>query len=348
MEKTKELLKSQIVLDVHKMKEQNPGSFRENVIKIIESVLAPKMSNYYQFLANLTYEACHVITEDGGKSFNEDSLRICKILGASLEDSMVIKGFVINRGLESSGKEYLENAKVVVYRCPFQLESGETKTSVLIQNSQDLINFSNSEEVFAENLVKSIVEVGANTVVVGGSISDICLHYMNKYGLLVLKVPSKFELVRIARLLNAKTLPTVSAPMVDDLGYCDVVKVEEIGSTQVTVFQKNQENAHLCTIILRGATQALMENTQRALENAVSAYKQVLHDGRYLHGASSLECYLVNQLEQHSKTLKGLEQYGCLKFGQAFESFGKILLDNSGLNSNLYLAELVNKNSEGC
>lgn len=46
---------------------------------------------------------------------------------------------------------------------------------------------------------------------------------MNKYGLLVLRLPSKFELMRLCRLLNAKAIPTVEAPKIDDLGYCDRV-----------------------------------------------------------------------------------------------------------------------------
>ena len=37
-----------------------------------------------------------------------------------------------------------------------------------------------------------------------------------------------------------------------------------------------------------------MDNLSRALENGVSAYKQLLHDGRYVNGASSSECFLVN------------------------------------------------------
>ncbi len=32
-------------------------------------------------------------------------------------------------------------------------------------------------------------------------------------------------------------------------------------------------------------------------------------------------------------TLPGLEQYGCKAFADALESFGKILLENSGLKS---------------
>lgn len=110
-------------------------------------------------------------------------------------------------------------------------------------------------------MIKGIVESGANAVVVGGSISDICLHYMNKYGLVVLRVPSKFELLRLGRLLNAKVIPSVDIPKVDQLGYCDTIRVEEIGSTNVTIFEKNQANAHLCSVILRGATNALLENT---------------------------------------------------------------------------------------
>lgn len=35
-----------------------------------------------------------------------------------------------------------------------------------------------------------------------------------------------------------------------------------------------------------------------------------------------------------------------MKFGQSFEVFGKILLDNAGLDSNVMLSELVSKNIE--
>jgi chaperonin GroEL (HSP60 family) len=46
-------------------------------------------------------------------------LRVCKILGGDIQDSKVVKGFVINRVLETSSIELIENAKVAVYKCPF-------------------------------------------------------------------------------------------------------------------------------------------------------------------------------------------------------------------------------------
>lgn len=109
----------------------------------------------------------------------------------------------------------------------------------MVKNAEDLINFSKSEEEQAEKLIKGIVELGANAVVVGGSISEICLHYMNKYGLIAVRIPSKFELLRVCRLLNAKAIPSVEIPKIDQMGYCDLISVQEIGSTKVTIFEKD-------------------------------------------------------------------------------------------------------------
>jgi T-complex protein 1 subunit theta len=318
----------------------------ERLLKAIESSLAPKMPSYYKHFARVVLEACSAITQDTAPRFNDDSIRICKILGGCVEDSKVLKGWVITRGPESSTLERVENAKVACYRCPFDPDALETKGTVLIENAKDLINFNSSEENYAETLVKGIVEAGVNVVAVGGNISDICLHYLNKYGIFVLKVQSKFELLRLCRLLNARAIPSVKPPTPEDIGYCELVEVQEIGSTKVTVFNKNQVNTNLATIILRGATRTIMDGVESALQNGVSCFKQVLHDGRFLSGASSTECHLVNYIENFSNSLKGLEQYGCKNFGLAFEVFAKILLENAGLNSNRMVPEIVSQNIE--
>ena len=90
-----------------------------------------------------------------------------------------------------------------------------------------------------------------------------------------------------------------------------------------------------------------MENVEGALENGVSAFKQMLHDGRYLTGATAIESHLVNKLETYANTQTGLEQYSCLKYGQAFEIFPKILLDNAGMDYNQFLPDIVSANTEG-
>lgn len=319
-------------------------SNEESVVKVIESTLAPKLPTYYKFFAKLATKACLAILQENSPRFNAENIRLVKIIGGSLEDSELVKGFVIPRNVESFGKEVVEKANVAVFGVPFDPQEAETKGTILINNATDLLNFTKTEETYAEKLVKSLVESGVNVVVAGGSISELCMHYLNKYGLMVVRVTSKFDLQRLAKCVNAVVLAKLQAPTKDEMGYCDSVKVKEIGSTRVTVFEKDVVNSQLVTIILRGSTMSVMDNVERALENGLSAFKQILHDGRYVQGAGAIESYLVNRIESFATSQTGLEQYSCLKFGQAFEVVPKILIDNAGLNPNTELPTVLSAN----
>ncbi len=59
---------------------------------------------------------------------------------------------------------------------------------MLIKNADDLLNYTKGEEDHAEAIIKSIADSGVTVVVSGGSISDIMLHYLEKYRLMVVKV----------------------------------------------------------------------------------------------------------------------------------------------------------------
>lgn len=89
-----------------------------------------------------------------------------------------------------------------------------------------------------------------------------------------------------------------------------------------------------------------MENVQRSLEAGVSVYKQILFDNKFVNGAGAIESFISSKVSDLSLTLPGLEQYGVKCFSDAFEAFGKILMENAGLKSNQLISELVLKNSE--
>jgi T-complex protein 1 subunit theta len=318
----------------------------KNVELILESALAPKLPNHYKLFAKILTEACQSILQDNAPRFNSENIRVVRILGGNVEYASVVKGFVIARAPENSDKSFIEKPKIAVYNCPFDPQGGETKGTVLITKAEDLVKYNSTEEEFAEKVVKSIVETGVNVVVVGGSIAELCLHYLSKYGIFVLKVQSKWDLQRLCKSINAIAVPKLVAPLPEEIGYCDSIQVKEIGSTKVTVFEKNQINNRIATIVLRGATNTIMEDIERALENGISVFKQALHDTRYINGGAAIECFLLNKLETHSGTLTGLEQYSCAGFGQAFEIFPRILLENSGLNANETLPNIISLNNE--
>ena len=334
------LLETQVALTV-----EDP-SHEETVVRVIESALAPKLPTHYQFFAQLATQACLAVLQQNSPRFNADNVRLVKVLGGSLENSELVRGFVIPRGLESAGKESAEKAHVAVFGVPFDPQEAETKGTILLSNAQDLLDYTRTEETYAEKLVRSLVEAKVTVVVAGGSVSELCMHYLNKYGLLVLRVPSKFELARLAKCVGATVLSKLRAPTPDEMGFCESVRVREVGSTRITAFERGADQAPLVTIMLRGSTPSAMDNVERALENGLSAFKQLLHDGRFVLGAGAIEGFLVNQIESFATSQTGLEQYSCLKFGQAFEVVPKILIDNSGLNANTELPTMLAGNVE--
>lgn len=76
----------------------------------------------------------------------------------------------------------------------------------MISNANELLNYSKGEEELAEKFVQKLVTANINTVVSGGSISDIVLHFLDKYKVMVIKILSKFELRRVARGIRATIL----------------------------------------------------------------------------------------------------------------------------------------------
>jgi T-complex protein 1 subunit theta len=314
------------------------------VVDVMTSALASKLPNNYQFFGNLLTKACRSILQERGRKFNPDNIRFVKLLGGNVEHSSLVPGFVISRSPEGDFKNNVNIAKIACFNCPFDPQGGETKGTVLITKAEELLNYSSTEEALAERIVRSIVDTGVNVVVVGGSISELCLHYLNKYNVFVLKVHSKFELARLSKTVGGQMIPKLGAPIPEEIGFAESVKVSEIGSTRVTVFNVKNVDVVVTTIVIRGATTTIMDDIERSLENGVSCFKQILNDPRYVFGAGAVEAFLANKLEEVSSSLTGLEQYSCLQFGQAFEVFVRILLENAGLNANEQTSNVLSQN----
>jgi T-complex protein 1 subunit theta len=100
----------------------------------------------------------------------------------------------------------VENAKVAVFTCGIDLAQTETKGTVLIKNAEQLLDFSKGEEKQIEQAIKEIADSGVKVIVSGSTIGELALHFINRYGLLVVKVPSKFDLRRLCRVVGATPL----------------------------------------------------------------------------------------------------------------------------------------------
>ena len=171
-------------------------SFETDLLKAVKPVIAAKQYGVEDTIAKLVVDAVALVMKNG--SFNVDNIRVVKVMGASLSQSQVVKGMVFPREPEGTVKNAAKS-KVVVFTNPIDISTTETKGTVLLHNAQEMLDFTKGEEQQLDQLCKEIHDSGVKVVVAGSSVGELALHYLNKYGILVLRVPSKFDLRRICQ-----------------------------------------------------------------------------------------------------------------------------------------------------
>jgi T-complex protein 1 subunit theta len=220
------------------------------------------------------------------------------------------------------------------------MQQGETKGTVLLKSADDLKTYTKGEEDQMENFVKGLAEAGVTVVVASGSISEVALHYLEKYKIVTLKIMSKWELKRIAKSVGAQCVVKIGTPTPEELGFADEVITKEISSTRVTVFRREDDLNKLATIVLRGSTNSLLEDAERSIDDGVNTVKSLVKDNRLLPGGGATEIHLAHLVQAYAKTQPGLDQYAIEKFGQAFEVIPRTLAENAGLKAEEIIAKL--------
>jgi len=319
---------------------------KAQVQPLIRAAIMSKQYGHEDFLADVITDACISSMPTKTSAFNVDNVRVCKILGAGVLASTVVQGMVFRRLVEGDVSK-AENCKVVVFSCPLDIMQTETKGTVLIKNAEELLNYSAGEENIVEEQVKAIAETGVKVVVTGGKVGDLALHYCNKYQLMVVRLMSKFDLRRLCKAIQATPLPRITAPTADECGHVDYARTEEIGDTSVIVFKQEKQESAMTTLLLRGATDNIMDDIERAVDDGVNTYKALTKDARYVSGAGSTEVALASSIATYGETCPGLEQYAIQKFAEALEAIPRAISENTGVKSNEVVSKLYAAHQQG-
>ena len=308
----------------------------------IKGTLSSKQHGFEEKLARVVASACVDVLPKNALNFNVDNVRTTKIPGSSLSDCTVVQGMVIRRGVEGTIRS-LKNVKIAVFGCAVDTSTTETKGTVLIKSASELEAYSKGEEAKMEEYIKGIADAGARVVVSGQSFGEMALHFIERYGLMAIKIPSKFELRRLCRATNARGLVKLDRPEADELGFVSSIEVREIGGTQCVVVSQDDHTSRVATVVLRGSTQSAIDDMERAVDDGVNAFKALTKDSRTVPAGGATEIELAHRLAAYGRKQTGLDQYAIKKFAQALEVVPRTLAENAGVNAtdcvyNLYAA----------
>ncbi|MFT7818496.1 T-complex protein 1 subunit theta isoform X1 [Arapaima gigas] len=297
---------------------------------MIRPAVMSKQYGNEDFLASLIAKACVSIFPESG-NFNVDNVRVCKILGSGLNSSSVLQGMVFKKEAEGDITS-VKDAKIAVFSCPFDCMVTETKVSSL-------------HSIFGAALCLLFIITKCSDIYiliyVVNSPNDACILLSS------LRLNSKWDLRRLCKTVGAVALPRMTAPTPEEMGYCDSVYLTEVGDTQVVVFKHDKEDGTISTLVIRGSTDNMMDDIERAIDDGVNTFKVLVRDKRLLPGAGATEIELAKQITSYGESCPGLEQYAIKKFAEAFEALPRALAENSGVKGNELISKLYAAHHEG-
>jgi T-complex protein 1 subunit theta len=290
-------------------------------------------------LAPLIVEAGLVVMDKETGSISPDAVRTVKVLGGTVASSILVKGYVAQRPVETTVAS-ATNAKIAVYACGMEASSTEAKGTVLMKTADDLKNYNATEELKMEEIVAAIAASGITVIVTGGSVSEMALHFIHRYKLMLLKLGSKWELRRLCQAVGATALVRLGPPTPDEMGFCDTIAPLVLGNKTLTVFE-NKDTTKLATLVLRASTHSLLQDVERAVDDGVHALQQASQSGgKCVPGAGATEFALSQAIAKRADVSPGLDQYAIRAFAQALTIVPRTLAETAGWDGTKTLADM--------
>ncbi|MCI4334733.1 MAG: TCP-1/cpn60 chaperonin family protein [Thermoplasmata archaeon] len=293
-------------------------------------------------LAHIAVKAVKRITEQrGGKAVADTSqIKLEKRHGGTIDDTSLIEGIILDkeRGHPRMPRT-VKDAKLALLNSSLEIKKTEIESKINIKSPTQIQGFLDEEDRTFRKIVESVKAAGANVVVCQKGIDDVVLHYLAKEGIYAVKQVKESDLQKLARATGAKIVTGIRELTAADLGRAAAVEEKKVGEEDMT-YVTGCQNPRSVSILIRGGTEHVTQEVERALDDALKVVASVIEDGVICPGGGATEIDLAVKLRQFAPSVGGREQLAVEAFAQSLEVVPWALSENGGYDSINTLLEL--------
>ncbi|MAG08391.1 thermosome subunit [Candidatus Woesearchaeota archaeon] len=288
-----------------------------------------------------------VMDKENGVFIDKDNIKIEKKVGSSVDDSELIQGIAIDKEKVHTGMpRQVKNAKIALIDSAVEVKSTETDAKIQINDPNQMQAFLDQEEKMLKDMVEKVVKSNANVVFCQKGIDDVAQHFLAKKGIYAARRVKKSDMEALARATGGKVITNLDDLSASDLGKAGVVEEVKIGDEDMTLV-KECKNPKSVTLLVRGATEHVIDEVKRAVEDAIGDVSAALKNNKVVAGAGSPEIELARDLRKFSESLSGREQLAVQAFADSVEIIPRTLAENAGLDPIDILTELKASHDKG-
>ena len=297
-------------------------------------------------LAMIAVEAIKSVVDEDG-TVDTDNITVEKKVGGGITDSQLVSGVVVDKErLHPNMPKVVTDAKIGLLNAAVEIEKTEVDAKIQITSPDQLQAFLDQEEVMIKGMVDKIVASGANVLFVQKGIDDLAQHFLAKAGIYTIRRVKKSDMEKLARATGARVVTSIHELTKDDLGKAGLVEERKIGDDKMT-FVEQCTNPKSVSIILRGGTEHVVDELERAMNDALRVVGVAVEDKMLVPGGGAPEVELALKLRAYASTVGGREQLAIESFADAMEIIPKTLAENAGLDQIDSLVALRSAHEKG-
>ncbi|HNV01139.1 MAG TPA: thermosome subunit beta [archaeon] len=306
--------------------------------KLIRTValtsMTGKAAESAEVLADIVVDAVTSVVDADGKKMviNEDNIKLEKKTGGSLKDTQLVSGIVIDKEIVHTGMpRSVSEAKIALLDLALEVREPENDAKIEINTPEQLQAFIDEEEKQLKQMVVQIKNSGANVVFTQKGIDDLAQHYLAKEKIIAVRRVKKSDMDALARATGATTVTSIKELNSKDLGYAGKVLEKKVSGDNM-VFVEGCKNPKSVSILIRGGTEHVVDEAERALVDSIGAVSSAIEVGKILVGAGSCEIEVAMRLRDYAKTVGGREQLAIEAFAEALEIIPRTLAETAGMD----------------
>ena len=281
-------------------------------------------------LAELIVDAVLAVEDDEG--VDTDNISVETVVGGSIDTSELIEGVIVDKERVDENMPYaVEDADVALFDGAIEVQETEIDAEVNVTDPDQLQQFLDQEEEQLQEMVDDLVDAGTDVVFVGDGIDDVAQHYLAQEGVLAVRRAKDSDLRSLARATGGRVVSNLDDLSEEDLGFAGSVAQKDIGGDE-RIFVEEVDDAKSVTLVLRGGTEHVVDEVERAVDDSLGVVRTTLADGHVVPGGGAPETELALALRDFADSVGGREQLAVEAFADALEVIPRTLAENAGLD----------------
>lgn len=311
--------------------------FQEDLLNISRTTLSSKLLTHHKdHFANLAVNAVMRLKGSG----NLDAIHVIKKLGGSLTDSYLDEGFLLDKKIGVNQPKRLENVNILIANTGMDTDKIKVFGSrVRVDSMAKVAEIEQAEKEKMKEKVERILKHGINCFINRQLIYNYPEQLFAQAGIMAIEHADFSGVERLALVTGGEITSTFDHPELVKLGHCKLIEEVMIGEDTLIHFS-GVSMGEACTIILRGATQQILDEAERSLHDALCVLAQTVKEPRTVYGGGCSEMLMARVVSDLANRTPGKEAVAMESFAKALMTLPTIIADNAGYDSADLVAQL--------